>query len=277
MATEPQAPHDPSEMRPRALGPRVERQPRYGQPFFPGVPFGAAFYILAAVIALFILAIISPAPLQNPADPLNHEHINPRPEWYFLFLFQMLKIFQGPFELIGTAVIPGVIGLVLLGLPFYDRNWSRRAVRRPVAVSLAGLTIFGLALLTYIPIAGTAQPSSADYLAAVTPNPTWANVHAIFAKNCSVCHVGVSTYLAGLNLDTYAGAMKGGAIAAGGVVNGAVIKPGNAQGSYLWQVVAWRKDLYKVGANMPLAAAQPISKVDQQNIYNWIQNGAKNQ
>src|SRR5581483_8935479 len=184
-------------------------------------------------------------------------HINPRPEWYFLFLFQILKIFQGPWELIGTAVIPGLIGLILLGLPFYDRNWSRRAVRRPVAVSLASLTIIGLALLTYIPIATSAQPTTGGaLLATVSAHPTWSNMEAIFTKNCSGCHVGVSTYLAGLNLSTYDGAIKGGS-GASAVVQGAVIKPGNAQGSYLWEVVAWRPDLYhKIdggkGANMPL-------------------------
>src|SRR5207245_10238574 len=117
--------------------------------------FGASLYILAATTALVWLALSSPAPLQHPADPLNHEKINPRPEWYFLFLFQILKIFAGPFEIVGTAIIPAVIGLVLLGLPFYDRNWSRRAARRPDAISLAGLALLGIAYLTYLPIAQT--------------------------------------------------------------------------------------------------------------------------
>src|SRR2546423_2585168 len=78
-------------------------------------------------------------------------------------------------------------------------------------------------------------------------HPTWANVHAIFAKNCTPCHVGSAS--GGLNLDTYQNALKGGSTAAGGFVNGAVIKPGNAQGSYLWQVVAGKQ---KVGQRMPL-------------------------
>src|ERR671936_512312 len=143
MATVREVPEQPGEPRTgqavrRERLRRAQREPRYGQPFFPVVPFGASLYILATAIALVVLALKSPAPLQNPADPLNHEQINPRPEWHFLF--QILKIFQGPLELIGTAVIPAVIGLVLLGLPFYDRNWSRRAARRPVAISLASLT-----------------------------------------------------------------------------------------------------------------------------------------
>jgi hypothetical protein len=100
-------------------------------------------------------------------------------------------------------------------------------------------------------------------------HPTWANVHAIFAKNCTPCHVGSTT--AGLNLDTYQNALKGGSIAAGGVVNGSVIKPGNAAGSYLYQVVAGKQ---KVGQPMPLGRG-PLPQKDIQTIFNWIQNGAK--
>lgn len=280
MATVPQRPdeHAPSEV--RGLEPGAQREPRYGQPFFPAVPFGASIYILATAIALLILSLTSKAPLQNPADPLNHEHINPRPEWYFLFLFQILKIFQGPWEIVGTAVIPGVIGVILVLLPFYDRNWSRRAARRPVAIGLASLTILGLAYLTYLPIAGTASQTSGDYLTAVAQNPKWTNIAAIFSKNCSGCHVGVSTYLGGLNLSSYQGALAGG-VGSGAVVKGPVIKPGNAMASYLYLVVEWRADLYHkidggAGANMPLGATAKIPDVDRKNIYNWIQNGAKN-
>jgi hypothetical protein len=269
MATVRDVPEQPGETRERL--PRAQREPRYGQPFFPVVPFGASIYILATAIALVWLAVSSPAPLQHPADPVNHEQINPRPEWYFLFLFQILKIFQGPFELIGTAVIPAVIGLVLLGLPFYDRNWSRRAARRPVAISLAGLAVAGLAYLTYLPIAQTAalQTSSSAYSATVLAQPKWANIQAIFAKNCGPCHIGAAT--AGLNLERYQAVMKGGSTAGGGVVNGAVIKPRNAVGSYLYQAVAGTQ---KVGQRMPLGRSA-LSKTDIQNIYNWIQNGAK--
>ena len=252
--------------------PRVRREPRYGQPFFPAVLFGSSVYILFTALALLYLAVTNHAPLQNPADPLNHEQINPRPEWYFLFLFQILKVFQGPFELVGTAIIPGILTVVLLLLPFYDRNWSKRAVRRPVATSLGVLSIVALAYLTYLPIESTASltTGSSDLLTSVSAQPTWINIHAIFAQNCTPCHVQGGT-TAGLNLDTYANAMKGGSTAAGGVVNGPVVIPGNAAGSYLYQAVAGKQ---KVGAPMPLGKP-PLSTTDVQNIFNWIQNGAK--
>jgi hypothetical protein len=248
-----------------------ERQPRYGLPFFPSAIFGSAFFILATAVALFFLAVTNPAPLQNPADPLNHEHVNPRPEWYFLFLFQILKIFQGPLEIVGTAIIPGLIGLVLLGLPFYDRNWSRRAARRPVAVFLASATILGLAYLTYIPIHDTAIQQQAgggpNLLGTVSRNPSYTNIQAIFNANCSQCHIAITS--GGLRLDSYANVMKGGT--GGGPVVGPVVKPGDPMASYLYLVVEGIKQ-----PSMPLGGPL-ISKVDRQNIYNWIRNGAKNQ
>jgi hypothetical protein len=97
--------------------------------------------------------------------------------------------------------------------------------------------------------------------------PTWADVHAIFAKNCVGCHVGAS--LGGLNLDTYQAAMKGGT--GGGPVKGPVIKPGDAAGSYLYQAVAGKQ---QIGQRMPLGRA-PLPPKDIQTIYNWIQQGAK--
>jgi hypothetical protein len=104
---------------------------------------------------------------------------------------------------------------------------------------------------------------------AAIARPTWADVHPIFAKNCTPCHIGSTS--GGLNLDTYQNALKGGSTAAGGFVNGAVIKPGNAAGSYLYQVVAGKQT---VGSPMPLGRA-PLPQKDIQTIYNWIQQGAK--
>jgi Planctomycete cytochrome C len=111
-------------------------------------------------------------------------------------------------------------------------------------------------MFTYQPSAGIARPS-------------WANVHAIFAANCTPCHVGSAT--AGLNLDTLQNALKGGSTAAVGPVNGAVIKPGNAAASYLYQAITGKQT---VGAPMPLGRA-PLPQKDIRIIYTWILQGAK--
>jgi len=88
----------------------------------------------------------------------------------------------------------------------------------------------------------------------VLAQPKWTNIQAIFAKNCGPCHIG-GTKTAGLSLDTYQ----------------AVIKPGNAAGSYLYQAV---RGTQKVGARMP-ANGKVLPTTDIKNIYIWIQNGAK--
>ena len=120
------------------------------------------------------------------------------------------------------------------------------------------------------PASPTASSSgSSQASGAAIAHPTWTDVHAIFAKNCQGCHIGAS--LAALNLDTYQNALKGGFTSAGGVVNGPVIKPRNAAGSYLYQAVAGKQT---VGARMPLNRA-PLAQKDIQTIYNWIQQGAK--
>jgi hypothetical protein len=276
--------HDPPEPSPEDPESRLERiekvrphltpaqrRPRYGQPFFPVTIFGATMYIAATLVALVVLSLLSPAPLLNPADPINHEKYVPRPDWEFLFLFQVLKVFGGPWEIIGTAVIPAIIALLLIGLPFYDRNWSRRAVRRPIAVGSAVVALVALAYLTYVPIAGTLPaPSGGAYLTTAAAHPTFTNVEAIFAKNCQPCHFAVGGYSGNnLHLDSYTGVRAGGS-GAGGLPR-TVIVPGNARGSYLWQVVEWTQ---KVGAPMPLGG-QKIAQVDRTNIARWIDDGAK--
>ena len=87
---------------------------------------------MALVLAVLMsLAIWVGAPLDAPADP-NADAYPARPEWYFLFLFQLLKYFEGPLMLVGTAVIPGLATVFLLLLPFLDRGPDRRLRARKV-------------------------------------------------------------------------------------------------------------------------------------------------
>jgi ubiquinol-cytochrome c reductase cytochrome b subunit len=111
--------------------------------------------VVAAVFAtLFATAALIPAHLDEIANPADATYI-PRPEWYFLSLFQLLKYFPGPLEPIATMVLPGMaIGFLVL-LPFVDRGGERhplRGGRRPwtvamsaLAVAVVVLTVLGLA------------------------------------------------------------------------------------------------------------------------------------
>ena len=74
----------------------------------------------------------------------------PRPDWYFYFLFYLLRIFKWPDSVIlGTVGIPTIIMVLMLALPFLDRRRERRLSRRPVAVVITILTVIAMGTLTY--------------------------------------------------------------------------------------------------------------------------------
>ncbi|MDE0011214.1 MAG: cytochrome bc complex cytochrome b subunit [Candidatus Poribacteria bacterium] len=125
-----------------------------GKPFYPDQVFEDVVGMLILFVILAVVALSIPVPLEDVADPTNADY-DPRPEWYFLFLFQLLKYFQGPFEVIGTFVIPTVGMVLLLLLPFLDR--SERAVlwKRPVALTVTTVSVGGIVLLT---ILGASSP-----------------------------------------------------------------------------------------------------------------------
>jgi len=82
------------------------------------------------------------APITGPADP-NDTAITPKPDWPFLFLYQFLKMFNGPWEPVGTVVVPIVSFLIVFLLPFYDRREERNPMKRPYA--MAGAAVFTVA------------------------------------------------------------------------------------------------------------------------------------
>jgi ubiquinol-cytochrome c reductase cytochrome b subunit len=110
--------------------------------FYPGQVFKDSVAIFVAFTVLFMLAVFAHAPLGRLADPTDTTYI-PRPEWYFLFLFETLKFFEGPMEVIGSVVLPGLAMLALALLPFVDRGPLQKVTRRTVAIGavvLGGLT-----------------------------------------------------------------------------------------------------------------------------------------
>ena len=141
-----------------------------GKPFYPHQVFEDVVGMLILFVILAAVALFVPVPLEDVADPTNADY-DPRPEWYFLFLFQLLKYFQGPFEIIGTFVIPTVGMLLLLFLPFIDR--SERAVlwKRPIALTVTSLCVVGIVVLTIL--GGTSKKlETADAAVQETSQPT---------------------------------------------------------------------------------------------------------
>jgi quinol-cytochrome oxidoreductase complex cytochrome b subunit len=110
-------------------------RPRSGAPF-PFYPAQAARDVVVVALVLAALTALSwqgAPPLDAPADPADAAYI-PRPEWYFLGLFQLLKYFPGHWEVVGALVLPGVAVTLLALLPWIDRSPHREPRRRPVAM-----------------------------------------------------------------------------------------------------------------------------------------------
>ncbi|MDX6468603.1 MAG: menaquinol-cytochrome c reductase cytochrome b/c subunit [Gaiellaceae bacterium] len=133
-----------------------------------------------------------------PADPGTTSFV-PRPDWYFYFLFYLLRIFKWPETVfLGTVGVPNILLVLLLALPFIDVRRERRLSRRPVAVVAAVLTILSMAVLTWK--GATAKEALASE--EIQNVPTWVKAEKLppaavpgaklFAESgCTACH----TYL----------------------------------------------------------------------------------
>ena len=93
------------------------------------------------------------------ADPSDATYV-PRPEWYFLSLFQLLKYFPGPLEPVATIVVPGLVVGGLLLLPFLDRRPDRHPLKRPRVIGAFTLVGSGIVALTYLGLKDS--PAHAD-------------------------------------------------------------------------------------------------------------------
>src|SRR5262249_41181939 len=128
--------------------------------FYPDQVFKDAFATFLYVVLIALMANFAKLGLGSMADPTDTRYI-PRPEWYFLFLFEILKIFQGPLEVIGAVILPtlGMIALILV--PFMDRGAMVRLSKRTVAIAVVVFGALGWAGLTERAVA-TTPPSMED-------------------------------------------------------------------------------------------------------------------
>jgi ubiquinol-cytochrome c reductase cytochrome b subunit len=168
------------------------------------------------MVALGLLSYLVPVELGPKADPSNTRYL-PRPEWYFLPIFQWLKYWQGSRLGLGIVTIPLIVISLFVGLPFIDRRLERRPWRRPIAVgafTTAFFTLVGLGLLSYrddqrdpsiaaqlakqreetaayMRAPFEPEPSEASLIAAnvALADPLAAQGKAIYeAQSCNACH-----------------------------------------------------------------------------------------
>jgi mono/diheme cytochrome c family protein len=161
-----------------------------GLPFFPDIIFKDAVASLLVFLVLVGLAYFLGAPLEERANPADTNY-TPRPEWYFLFLFQLLKYFPGNLEVIGVFILPTLAVLVLIGLPFLDRSTRRHPFGRPVVMGVTSLVVVGIVFLTIEALRETPPPS-----AVAAGDPT----AELYTQNCAPCHGASISVAPGTNL-----------------------------------------------------------------------------
>jgi quinol-cytochrome oxidoreductase complex cytochrome b subunit len=121
--------------------------------FYPSFLFKEIIAMMVIFILVsIVLAVFFPVGLVDPADPTDNLYV-PKPEWYFMSLYQLLKYFPGKLEAIATMVVPVVGFFLMLLLPFIDRGSEKRPRRRPVAMAGMVFAVLALVLLTIIGLA----------------------------------------------------------------------------------------------------------------------------
>jgi quinol---cytochrome c reductase cytochrome c subunit, bacillus type len=132
-----------------------------GKPFYPYAVAKDAAMMFITIGVIVVLSIVLGAELGPKADPTTTTY-TPRPEWYFFFLFELLRVIKpAEFTDAATIGIPTLCLILLILLPFYDRGPERRPERRPIATTAGILTIAAMGYLTYLG-AAAGSPTEID-------------------------------------------------------------------------------------------------------------------
>lgn len=145
------------------------------------------------LIGFLTATVVAPPPLEGIADPTDAAYI-PLPDWYFLFLYQLLKyqFASGDFVLMGIIVLPGLAFGALFLAPFLDNGPGRKPPKRPIAVSMMLLAVISAIWLTYESASAVDWEKRAEENRPVMPSDVEIDTsHAGFAhyeSNCLACH-----------------------------------------------------------------------------------------
>jgi quinol-cytochrome oxidoreductase complex cytochrome b subunit/cytochrome c551/c552 len=163
--------------------------------FYPEQIFKDTLAIFAAFAILFTMAVVARVPLEQLADPTDTAYV-PRPEWYFLFLFQFLKLLPGSLEVFGSVVLPGVAVLALILVPFIDRTQMVRVGKRTFAMAAIVLAALGWTGLTTAAVLGTDREAGGEIAIDYSAPTDWmqlspeemAGIGYYRQENCNSCH-----------------------------------------------------------------------------------------
>jgi ubiquinol-cytochrome c reductase cytochrome b subunit len=169
-------------MRRHGISGPLRQEPGPGPQFFPWHVVKDTVMMALVFASLFSVAMLVPAPLDEIANPADADYI-PRPEWYFLSLFQLLKYFPGPLEPIGTLVIPGLVAGFLFLLPFVDHGEDRHPFRGPRRWLSATFVAIGVGVGALTALGFADRPPRVE-----DPAAERSLMRKLFAESCSKCH-----------------------------------------------------------------------------------------
>ena len=155
-----------------------------GKPFFPYAVAKDSAMACVVLLSIILMSLMFGAELGPKADPTTTTYV-PRPEWYFFFLFEVLRIIK-PAVLtpVATIGVPTLAMVLLIILPFMDRSPERRPEKRPIATLAGILTIFAMGYLTYLG-ASAGSPNEIEYQVA----PQYEAGKLVAAQSgCLACH-----------------------------------------------------------------------------------------
>jgi ubiquinol-cytochrome c reductase cytochrome b subunit/menaquinol-cytochrome c reductase cytochrome b/c subunit len=155
-----------------------------GKPFFPYAVMKDSLMACIVLLVIITMTIVFGAELGPKAD-LTSTTYSPRPEWYFFFLFELLRVVKPPaLVFIATVGIPTVCMVLLILLPFIDRSPERNPLKRPIA-TLAGITV--IAAMAYLTIEGAVAGSPTEIEMKVSQQLTPGKLVAA-SSGCLGCH-----------------------------------------------------------------------------------------
>jgi len=117
--------------------------------FFPVVVNRWLILFLGVTVVLGLISWYWPAPLGDPADPTDATYV-PKPEWWVLFLNQLVTIFKGPWSVLGSVIIPGGLAGLLMALPFIDSSPQRHPARRKAVMLIAAILAIAVLVLSIL-------------------------------------------------------------------------------------------------------------------------------
>jgi ubiquinol-cytochrome c reductase cytochrome b subunit/menaquinol-cytochrome c reductase cytochrome b/c subunit len=165
-----------------------------GKPFWPYAITKDGTMSAIMMLVVIFLALLFGAELGPKASPTTTTYV-PRPDWYFYFLFEVLRVMKNvpQFTPMATIGVPTICMILLFLLPFYDRSPERRIERRPIALAAGITTIAAMAYLTYTG-ANTGSPNSVDMkppanLTAAQKVVFNAGAEVVAQSGCLACHV----------------------------------------------------------------------------------------